>query len=126
MLFMAGGPSGRRSLAAITEMELGKAVGEIGRAVDRVHGHVEARRARPPGPQLVAQEQAGRVVLGALADDDFAGDVDQVEHTADGITGGRVRLLLLAPAQPGEHVERRVLRRADELELDRAFRVRCR
>src|SRR5262245_14180095 len=42
----------------------------------------------------------------------------------DCVAGSRVRLLLDAPAQPGEHVEGRVLRRADELELDGAFRVR--
>src|SRR5262249_39550296 len=92
--------------------------------VDRVDGDVETRRARLPGAEPVAKEQPRRVVLGPLANHYFSGDVHQVEDAVDRVAGGRVCLLLIAPAQPVQHVEGRVLRCADELELDGPFRVR--
>ncbi len=80
-------------------------------------------RARPPRAEVFALEDARRVVLDALADDDLAADVDEVEHPADGVAGGLVGEFLFALAEPLDGVERGGLRRAHEIEFDDALDI---
>ena len=95
-----------------------RALGDIGRAVDRVERDVELRRAREPRAELFAFENARCVVLDPFADHDLAADVHQVEHPANGIAGRRVGFFLFAAAEPVEGIERGGLRGPDEIEFD--------
>ncbi len=102
---------------------VGRAFGDVGRAVDRIERDVELRRARQPHPELFAFENTGRVVLDPFADHDFAADVHEVEHPADRVAGGVVGFFFFAAAEPGKGIERGGFRCADEIEFDDALDV---
>jgi hypothetical protein len=99
------------------------AVGEVGRAVDRIERHVEVRRSVLPRAQPIAEKNAGRIVLDAFADDHLAADVHQIQYAVDGIARRRVGELLLTAAEPVDRVDGGIFGRADELELDRPLGV---
>ena len=57
------------------------------------------------------------------ADDDFAGDIDEIENAVDGVTGSGVCKLLFAAAKPMQGVEGGVFRGPDEFEFDRPLGI---
>ncbi len=72
---------------------------------------------------MFADEDSRRVVLDALADDDFAADVEDVEDAADGRARRGVGQFLLAAAQPRDGLERGVLGGADKFKLQNALQI---
>src|SRR4030095_14562344 len=102
---------------------VGRALGDVCRAVDWVERDVELRRARAPHPELFAFENTGRIVLDPFADHDFAADVHQIEHPANRIAGRVVGFFFFTTTEPGKRVERGRFRRADEIELDNPLYV---
>lgn len=71
-----------------------------GRSVHRIQSDVKMRRAFFPSADFFAFEQSGCSVLDAFSDDDLAGNIHEVEHAADGVTGGSVGQFLFSLAQP--------------------------
>ena len=72
---------------------------------------------------MIAEKNAGRVVLLPLADDDLAADVHEVEHSVDRIARRAVRQLLFAAAEPRDGIESRIFCRAHEFKFNRAFGI---
>ena len=73
-----------------------RALRDVGRAVDGIERDVERRRPGHPCAELFAFENAGRIILDPLADDDFAADVHKIEHAPHRIARGFVRFFLFA------------------------------
>ena len=104
---------------------VGHPLGDVARAVDRIEGDVESRVILPPAAEPVPEEDPGGIVLDALPDDDLSADVNQVEHPVDGVAGGGIGGLLVAPSHPVHRMEGRVLGGADELEFDHPLQILC-
>jgi hypothetical protein len=72
---------------------------------------------------LFAFKNARGVVLDSLADHDFAANIHEVEHAADRIAGRGIGLFLFAAPEPGQGIERRCLRRPNEIQFDDSLDV---
>ena len=77
-----------------------RALGNVRRAVDRIDRDIELWRSRQPRPQLFAFKNSRRVVLDALADDDLAADVHEIEHSAHGIARRVIGFFFFAASEP--------------------------
>src|ERR1043166_3892493 len=73
-----------------------RAFGDVGRAVDRIHGNVERWRTGIPGAELFSFENARRFVLHPFADHDFAADVYELDHAAYRVARAPLSRFLLA------------------------------
>ena len=102
---------------------VGHALREIGGAVDGIDRDIDVPAAGGPGAELVADENARGVVLDAFADHAFAADVHVFEHAQNGAAGGVIGGFFGVAAEPRQAGERGVFGGADELELERTFRV---
>src|SRR5207244_6742936 len=85
--------------------------------------NVELRRARNPGAELFAFKNTGGFVFDSFADDDFAANVHQIEHTAHRIARRRIGRFFVAASEPSERIERSGFGGAHEIELNDAFDV---
>ena len=72
-------------------------------------------------PDLLADEEHGRLVALPLADDDPPGELDLVHRPAHRLDGRSVRLILLAAAHEPRGSKRRRLSDADHLERKELF-----
>jgi len=72
---------------------------------------------------MLPQENAGSIVLDSLSNDHLATQVNQVEHTIDGVAGSLVGQLFLATAQPRQRIKRRIFGRTHKFKLDGALGV---
>ena len=62
---------------------------------------MKLRRTGNPRPEMFAFKNAGRFVLDAFANDDFAANIHEIEHAAHGVAGRRIgRFLVAAPEPP--------------------------
>src|SRR6476661_6352794 len=100
-----------------------KPLADDGRAVDRIECDRHTDGAVGPGAELLALEDAGRVVLDAFADRHGAGDIDGVEQSSDGVAGGVVGGFLVALAHPLIRAERAGFGGADKLESDETLEI---
>src|SRR5262249_34701267 len=79
---------------------IGRALGNVRRAVNWIDSNVKFRRTGIPGAELFAFENPRRVILDSLADHHFTADVHQIEHAADSVAGCGVSRFLVAPSEP--------------------------
>lgn len=85
---------------------------QIRRTVDRIECDVVARCPHPPHAESLAFEDPRRLVFDSFAADHFAADVGDVEHAADGISGGRIGRHFVPLAYPLRAIQGRDFRRA--------------
>ena len=76
-----------------------------------------------PGADAFALEQPRRLVLDALADDDFAANIHQIEHAANRIAGRGIGGFLIPLADPLHAIEGGNFRGAKKIELVQALNV---
>ena len=102
---------------------VGRALGDVGCAVDWIDGDVKLRRTGNPCSKLFTFENTGCFVLDSFANDDFAADVHEIEHAAHGVAGRCVGGFLVAAPEPSERIQGSGFRRAHKIQLDDSLDV---
>src|SRR5207248_10536576 len=68
-------------------------------------------------------ENSWRVILDSFTDDDLTGYIHEIERAPNGVAGGRIGGLLVAPAKRFQGVERGGFGGAQEIDLDDALDI---
>ena len=77
-----------------------------------------------PRAELLAEEDAGRIVLNSLSNDHFRATRDEVKHPANGVGRSLVGRVLVAFSHPLGRVQGSGFRGAHQVKLDDALQVR--